>query len=306
MNDNPTTRIPLLRQDGDGPWQRPAEADAPAPAPDGGAHRRLTRRHGAAPARSRTIAISAAAALVVAGIAGYTLSGANSAGRDATRVTAAGDVPAPSAPALAPPSATVSASASASPSPSASVSASPRSSASASASPSAHKTASQTPATRPAKTKAASPADGPVGPDPKIPGARTTSQSTSDAEAMSLQLLNAERATVGLPPLTLRADLSGFARKWAQHMSTTGFGHSSDSDTHYLVTGSRTWIGENIVWWSNESMTAQEAAEKFQAMWRHSSGHYKAQTSSSFTEVGVGIYHDGTGWWGVHNFSDAH
>ncbi|WP_240136429.1 CAP domain-containing protein [Streptomyces sp. MUM 178J] len=127
----------------------------------------------------------------------------------------------------------------------------------------------------------------------------------SEAEALSLKLLNAERATVNLPPLTLRTDLSDFARRWARHMSTSGFGHSSDSDTGYLVTGSRTWIGENIVWWSDESMSAQEAAEKFQSMWRHSPGHYKAQTSTSFTEVGVGIYHDDSGWWGVHNFSDA-
>ncbi|MFD5467483.1 CAP domain-containing protein [Kitasatospora sp. NPDC127059] len=123
---------------------------------------------------------------------------------------------------------------------------------------------------------------------------------------MSLQLLNGERATRGLPPLTLRADLSDFARTWAQHMSTTGFGHSTSDDKAYLVTGSRTWIGENIVWWSDASMTAQEAAEQFQSMWRHSPGHYAAQTNPSFTEVGVGIYHDGTGWWGVHNFSDAH
>ncbi|MDI9887595.1 CAP domain-containing protein [Streptomyces sp. HNM0645] len=161
----------------------------------------------------------------------------------------------------------------------------------------------------PAKTtssKPASPKGGPVGPDPTIPGPRSASQSTSDAEAMSLRLLNAERATVGLPPLTLRADLSDFARTWARHMRTSGFGHSSSSDTQYLVTGGRTWIGENIVWWSDESMTAQEAAEKFQAMWRHSPGHYKGQTSTSFTEVGVGIYHDDSGWWGVHNFSDAH
>ncbi|WP_354645254.1 CAP domain-containing protein [Kitasatospora camelliae] len=121
---------------------------------------------------------------------------------------------------------------------------------------------------------------------------------------MSLQLLNGERATVGLPPLTLKADLSDFARTWALHMRTSGFAHSG-SQSGYLVTGTRTWIGENIVMWSDTSMTAQEAAEKFQEMWRHSPGHYKAQTSPSFTEVGVGIYHDASGWWGVHNFSDA-
>ncbi|MEU8513406.1 CAP domain-containing protein [Kitasatospora sp. NPDC048722] len=138
-----------------------------------------------------------------------------------------------------------------------------------------------------------------------LPGPRSSSQSVTDAEAESLQLLNGERATVGLPPLTLKADLSDYARNWAHHMRDNGFGHSSNTDSQYLVTGTRTWIGENIVWWSDASMTAQEAAEKFQSMWRHSPGHYKAQTNASFTEVGVGIYHDETGWWGVHNFSDG-
>ncbi|MFJ3833423.1 CAP domain-containing protein [Streptomyces sp. NPDC090046] len=146
---------------------------------------------------------------------------------------------------------------------------------------------------------------GPVGPDPRVAGPRVSSQAVRDAEAMSLKLLNGERATVGLAPLVLKDDLSGFAREWARHMRTSGFGHSGSKDTGHLVTGSRTWVGENIVMWSDESMTAQQAAEKFQSMWRHSPGHYKAQTSRTFTEVGVGIYHDESGWWGVHNFSDG-
>ncbi|MEU5812059.1 CAP domain-containing protein [Streptomyces sp. NPDC047718] len=146
---------------------------------------------------------------------------------------------------------------------------------------------------------------GPVGPDPSVRGSRSSTQAVRDAEAMSLQLLNAERATVGLPPLAPRQDLGDFARGWAKHMRTSGFGHSSDGDSAYLKTGSRTWIGENIVMWSGASMTAQEAAEKFQSMWRHSPGHYKAQTNPKFTEVGIGIYHDESGWWGVHNFSDG-
>ncbi|MGW5348855.1 CAP domain-containing protein [Streptomyces sp. NPDC004050] len=144
-----------------------------------------------------------------------------------------------------------------------------------------------------------------MGPDPSVRGSRSSTQAVRDAEAMSLQLLNAERATVGLPPLAPRQDLGDFARGWAKHMRTSGFGHSSDGDSAYLKTGSRTWIGENIVMWSGASMTAQEAAEKFQSMWRHSPGHYKAQTNPKFTEVGIGIYHDESGWWGVHNFSDG-
>ncbi|WP_030754887.1 MULTISPECIES: CAP domain-containing protein [unclassified Streptomyces] len=148
-------------------------------------------------------------------------------------------------------------------------------------------------------------ASGPTGPDPKVPGARTTTQDVATAQSLSLQLLNNERAAVGRPPLALKQDLSAFARKWAEHMRNNGFAHSSSDDRAYLKTGSRTWTGENIVWFSDASMTAQEAAEKFQSMWRHSSGHYKAQVNPDFTEVGVGLYHDSSGWWGVHNFSDG-
>ncbi|MFE5722417.1 CAP domain-containing protein [Streptomyces erythrochromogenes] len=158
---------------------------------------------------------------------------------------------------------------------------------------------------RPAPPTRGPSGNGPVGPDPKVPGARIPTQDVRTAQSLSLQLLNNERATVGRPPLVLKQDLSDFARKWAEHMKKNGFGHSSNEERAYLNTGSRTWTGENIVWWSDASMTAQEAAEKFQSMWRHSPGHYKAQVSADFTEVGVGLHHDASGWWGVHNFSDG-
>ncbi|MEU3665951.1 CAP domain-containing protein [Streptomyces virginiae] len=172
----------------------------------------------------------------------------------------------------------------------------------ASAEPSSGQSAQQD---RPAQPSRGPSGNGPVGPDPQLPGARTSTQDVRTAQSSSLQLLNDERATVGRPPLVLRQDLGDFARRWAEHMQKNGFGHSSDEERAYLKTGSRTWTGENIVWWSDASMTAQEAAEKFQSMWRHSPGHYKAQVSAEFTEVGVGMYHDSSGWWGVHNFSDG-
>ncbi|GAA3092547.1 hypothetical protein GCM10020254_41980 [Streptomyces goshikiensis] len=142
---------------------------------------------------------------------------------------------------------------------------------------------------------------GPQGARGAVPPRRTS----GPPSRCPLQLLNAERAAVGRPPLALRQDLSDFARKWAEHMRTSGFSHSSSEERAYLKTGTRTWTGENIVWFSDASMTAQEAAEKFQSMWRHSPGHYKAQVSPDFTEVGVGLHHDSSGWWGVHNFSDG-
>ncbi|MFE2927963.1 CAP domain-containing protein [Streptomyces goshikiensis] len=201
--------------------------------------------------------------------------------------------------------------ASVSPSPAGSVSPSPAASLTApaaTASPSASASASaparsSKAAASPARSSA--PANGPTGPDPKVPGGRTSTQDVRTAQALSLELLNGERAAVGRPPLALRQDLSDFARKWAEHMRTSGFSHSSSEERAYLKTGTRSWTGENIVWFSDASMTAQEAAEKFQSMWRHSPGHYKAQVSPDFTEVGVGLYRDSSGWWGVHNFSDG-
>ncbi|MEU3050544.1 CAP domain-containing protein [Streptomyces sp. NPDC006984] len=276
-------------------------------------HRRGRRRRPAA-AGARTAAVLTAAAVAALAAGAVVLTDGDDATADAAATAPATTAVAAGPGDRLPLSRTTGPSASPSPSPSATASSSP----SPSASPSASRTAAAaptpaptptrtatTPPRKPSPARTASPKDGPVGPDPTVPGPRTTTQSTSEAEAMSFRLLNAERATVGLPPLKLRTDLSEFARGWARHMSTSGFGHSDSSDTDHLLTGGRTWIGENIVWWSDESMTAQEAAEKFQSMWRHSPGHYKGQTSTSFTEVGVGIYRDDSGWWGVHNFSDA-
>lgn len=121
---------------------------------------------------------------------------------------------------------------------------------------------------------------------------------------MSLELLNVERARVGLAPVRRASDLDDFARKWAEYMRRTGFAHSG-REVDVLVKGARTGVSENIVWFSDGSMTARQAAEKFQDMWRHSPGHYRNQTDRSHTEVGIGLYRDESGWWGVHEFANG-
>ncbi|MFI7352996.1 CAP domain-containing protein [Streptomyces avidinii] len=276
-----------------------------------GARRAAGRAAGRRGSRRRAPVLAAAAVVLLAGVgtAAYTLGSDGAPERTTAAGTrsALGGRPSPAGTVLVPatttasPTASTSASAAgATPVPGATASPSPakgddRNTAGAPAERSAGPTA---PSTRPAGS-------GPTGPDPKVPGARTTTQDVGEAGTLSLQLLNAERAAVGRRPLTLKQDLSDFARKWAEHMKNSGFSHSSSDDRAYLKTGSRTWTGENIVWYSDASMTAQEAAEKFQSMWRHSPGHYKAQVNPDFTEVGVGLYHDSSGWWGVHNFSDG-
>ncbi|CAM5246431.1 CAP domain-containing protein [Streptomyces avidinii] len=265
--------------------------------------------HRGSPRRAPVLAAAAVVLLAGVGTAAYTLGSDGASERTAAVGTrsALGGRPSPAGTDLVPATSTASPTASTSasaagttPVPGSTASPSPaktgdRSTAGAPAERSAGPTA---PSTRPAGS-------GPTGPDPKVPGARTTTQDVGEAQALSLHLLNAERAAVGRRPLALKQDLSDFARTWAEHMKNSGFSHSSSDDRAYLKTGSRTWTGENIVWYSDASMTAQEAAEKFQSMWRHSPGHYKAQVNPDFTEVGVGLYHDSSGWWGVHNFSDG-
>ncbi|MFJ7592242.1 CAP domain-containing protein [Streptomyces sp. NPDC097617] len=259
--------------------------------------------------RRRAPVMAAAAVVLLAGVgaAAYALGSDEAPVRTTTaagspsvlgggRPSATDLIPAPTASPTAGASASAAA---ATPSPDATVSASPAKDGGRSTGAPAERSAKPSaPSTRPAGS-------GPTGPDPKVPGARTTTQDVAVAQSLSLQLLNGERAAVGRPPLVLKRDLSDFARTWAEHMKNSGFSHSSSDDRAYLKTGSRTWTGENIVWYSDASMTAQEAAEKFQSMWRHSSGHYKAQVNPDFTEVGVGMYHDASGWWAVHNFSDG-
>ncbi|MGW1994560.1 CAP domain-containing protein [Embleya sp. NPDC001921] len=145
---------------------------------------------------------------------------------------------------------------------------------------------------------------GPPGANPTVRGDRPASQSIADAEAMSLELLKAERAKVGLCPLRASTDLSDFARTWAEHTRRTGFAHSG-AEADALVTGARTGVAENIVWWGDPAMTARQAAEKFQDMWRHSPGHYRNQTDPGHTEAGIGFHRDESGWWGVHEFANG-
>lgn len=120
-----------------------------------------------------------------------------------------------------------------------------------------------------------------------------TGSELDQAEAASLVLLNQLRNSLGLSTLAATDPaMSSFARNWSRDMSQNGFRHSS----------SRPAKSENIVWYSNQNMTPQEAAERFHDMWVNSPGHYKNMTTARWTLVGVGMYKDDSGWWGTHVF----
>ena len=112
-----------------------------------------------------------------------------------------------------------------------------------------------------------------------------------EAEGESLRLLNELRAGLGRQLVAADdAEMHAFARQWALEMRTNGFRHSSAR-----------WY-ENIVWYSDETMTPAEAAAQFHRMWVDSPGHYANMTNPDWSVVGIGMWHDETGWWGVHVF----
>ncbi|MCG6499305.1 CAP domain-containing protein [Kitasatospora sp. A2-31] len=129
-------------------------------------------------------------------------------------------------------------------------------------------------------------------------------RSAGGAEALSLRLINEERVRNGVPALVVKADLTAFAEKWARHMRETGFAHSENaSGAGPSLTGSRTLTGECIVMWGDAAMTGEQAAVQFQRMWTESPGHHAAQINPRYKEIGVGLFHDSSGWWGVHEFA---
>ena len=112
------------------------------------------------------------------------------------------------------------------------------------------------------------------------------------AEAYSLSLLNQLRASLGIAPLTSVAAMNDYARDWSRTMSESGFfAHSGGP------------YGENIVWWSDENLTPQEAAMQFHQLWVDSPGHYQNMTNAGYTNVGVGLWRDEHGWHGTHVFA---
>ncbi len=133
----------------------------------------------------------------------------------------------------------------------------------------------------------------PVNTTPSTTAPATTTPSTGEidrANARSLQLLNELRVQQGLGVLASNATMAAFAQDWSLTMRQTGFRHSGGP------------YGENIVWYSDDSLTAEEAAERFHESWVNSPGHYANMTSPRWTQVGVGLYHDESGWWGTHVF----
>ncbi len=139
---------------------------------------------------------------------------------------------------------------------------------------------------------------------PEKPGTPETPEQPDDPgsvpgvlayEQEVVRLVNAERASYGLPALSIRADLCQYARVKSQDMHDSGyFSHTSpnygspfDMMKSFGITYSH--AGENIA-------MGYSTPEAVVSAWMNSEGHRANILSASYTELGVGYVADG-GYW---------
>lgn len=141
--------------------------------------------------------------------------------------------------------------------------------------------------------------DTPAQPDipetPEQPGDPGSVPGVLAYEQEVVRLVNAERASYGLPALSIRADLCQYARVKSQDMHDSGyFSHTSpnygspfDMMKSFGITYSH--AGENIA-------MGYSTPEAVVSAWMNSEGHRANILSASYTELGVGYVADG-GYW---------
>lgn len=117
-------------------------------------------------------------------------------------------------------------------------------------------------------------------------GVGTAPPAAADAHSFTAAV-NAERASAGLPPLTLTTDLTVVAQAWSEHMARTGV---LEHNPYYSVqvTG---WsmLAENVGFGPSE-LVVHEALMA-------SPGHRANILHPAFTQIGVGIAWAGSSVW---------
>ena len=108
---------------------------------------------------------------------------------------------------------------------------------------------------------------------------------TASAEDVVLVLMNQLRASRGLGQVAPDPTMTSFARNWSYTMSQSGFRHSSGP------------YAENVGWVRGASWTPESAATTLYKAFLASPPHLANMVNSTWTQVGVGVYLDGTTWY---------
>lgn len=139
----------------------------------------------------------------------------------------------------------------------------------------------------------------PVTPDnnvPETPETETPDNNTDvDYHAYVLrvvELVNEERAKVGLKPLTLQKNITDAAQVRAIE-TVTSFSHTRPDGRHFATALKEAGVsyrgaGENIAW-------GQKTPEQVMNGWMNSAGHRANILNEKYTSIGVGYYQNGSG-----------
>lgn len=146
--------------------------------------------------------------------------------------------------------------------------------------------------------------NGTTTPDTSTPGTGTTTPDTNTGTDTStnksyveqvVDLVNAERAKVGLSALTMTDELNAAAQIRAQE-TTQSFSHTRPNGSAFSSVLKENGIsyrgaGENIAW-------GQATPEDVVTAWMNSEGHRANILNKSYTSIGVGYYLNGnTPYW---------
>ncbi|MFL6206638.1 MAG: CAP domain-containing protein [Acidimicrobiales bacterium] len=110
-------------------------------------------------------------------------------------------------------------------------------------------------------------------------------------EARALQLVNAERAQAGVPPLQLNTAARSVARTWSEHMAAGGLSHNPDLSGDLNRAGVTGWTtcGENVGY--------SEDVDGVHALFMASPGHRAHMLDPAFLQVGIGVVHAAGKTW---------
>ncbi|MGH8946189.1 MAG: CAP domain-containing protein [Acidimicrobiia bacterium] len=120
-------------------------------------------------------------------------------------------------------------------------------------------------------------------------------------ESCLLQKINADRAKVGAPALTMAWDRVEMVRDWSSWMSDNTFDHMTSAQRASILPDG-TWIwGENIAMDSNTSSDCSRIHSNLMG----SRDHRGNILNSKFRFVALGAHIDSSGWWVTQVFFDA-
>lgn len=123
----------------------------------------------------------------------------------------------------------------------------------------------------------------------------------TEFESCLLKKINADRAKVGAPALTMAWDRVPMVRDWSSWMSDNTFRHMTDAErAPILPDGTWTWA-ENIAMHSNTSSDCSRIHSNLMG----SDGHRRNILNPNFRFVALGAHIDSSGWWVTQLFFNA-